>query len=215
VHSMQTRFSSYRESSSLPMGILGLAYLAVYSIEVIFGANSELVYAMQIAGQFLWLIFFVDLIIRAITSKSISDFLKSSWLEIFALTLPFIRFLRIFRVVLALRAIRGIVRDKATRTGVYVLLLVPLTWFSGAVAVLDAESKNSDSGIQTIREALWWSLATITTVGYGDKYPTTLEGQLVAGVLMVAGIALFSAGAAIFASWMLGDSSPVNKTKDD
>jgi len=189
------------------MGILGLVYLTAYSIEVIFRANSELVFIMQIASQFLWLVFLLDLILRAITSSSLSDFLKSSWLEIVALTLPFIRFLRVFRVVLALRAIKGIVRDRATRTGVYVLMLVPLTWFSGAVAVLDAESKSADVSIQSIRDALWWSLGTITTAGYGDLYPITLEGQVVAAVLMVAGIALFSAGAAIFASWMLGGSS--------
>jgi voltage-gated potassium channel len=48
-------------------------------------------------------------------------------------------------------------------------------------------------------------LATITTVGYGDKYPTTLEGQLVAAVLMITGIALFSAGAGMFASWIMSD----------
>jgi voltage-gated potassium channel len=84
-------------------------------------------------------------------------------------------------------------------------MLVPLTWFSGGIAVLDAESTNPDASITNLREALWWSLATITTVGYGDKYPTTLEGQLVAAVLMLTGISLFSAGAGIFASWIMGE----------
>ena len=84
-------------------------------------------------------------------------------------------------------------------------MLVPLTWYAGAIAVLDAESSNPDATIKNVGQALWWSLATITTVGYGDRYPTTFEGQSIAAVLMVTGIALFSAGAGIFASWILAE----------
>jgi voltage-gated potassium channel len=147
----------------------------------------------------------IDVLFRLFGSESIPNFLKTSWLEILALAIPFMRILRVFRVILALRCIKGFVKNRATATGTYILMLVPLTWFSGAIAVLDAESSNQDSSITNLREALWWSLATITTVGYGDKYPTTFEGQLVAAVLMLTGIALFSAGAGIFASWIMGE----------
>jgi voltage-gated potassium channel len=150
-------------------------------------------------------VFAIDVLVRLAISSNLRIFLKSNWLEILALTLPFLRVLRVFRVVLALRGIKGFVQNRASSTGAYVLMLVPLSWFTGAIAVLDAESSNPDALISNLREALWWSLATITTVGYGDKYPTTLEGQLVAAVLMVTGIALFSAGAGMFASWIMSD----------
>jgi voltage-gated potassium channel len=187
------------------MAVLGVIYLAAYSIQVVYSSNKELVEQLEVASQIIWAVFVLDVIFRLIGSESIPKFLKSSWLEILALAIPFMRILRVFRVILALRGIKGFVKNRASAMGTYILMLVPLTWFSGGIAVLDAESTNPDASITNLREALWWSLATITTVGYGDKYPTTLEGQLVAAVLMLTGIALFSAGAGIFASWIMGE----------
>jgi voltage-gated potassium channel Kch len=44
----------------------------------------------------------------------------------------------------------------------------------------------------TLGKALWWSLQTVTTVGYGDVTPTSTTGRVIAGVLMVSGIAFLS-----------------------
>ena len=196
---------TWESKSNIPMAVLGVIYLAAYSSQVVYSSNAELVAQLEVASQIIWAVFVLDVIFRLIGSESIPNFLKSSWLEILALAIPFMRILRVFRVILALRGIKGFVKNRASAMGTYILMLVPLTWFSGGIAVLDAESTNPDASITNLREALWWSLATITTVGYGDKYPTTLEGQLVAAVLMLTGIALFSAGAGIFASWIMGE----------
>jgi voltage-gated potassium channel len=139
---------------------------------------------------------------RLVTASSFGSFLKLNWLEILTLTLPLIRVLRVFRSIIALRGLKGFTRDRLHATGVYISFLLPFVWYSGAVAVLDAESRNPEASISNLKEALWWSLTTITTVGYGDKYPTTFEGQLVAAALMLTGIALFSAAAGMFASWI-------------
>jgi voltage-gated potassium channel len=185
------------------MALLGLVYLACYSAEVVFPDNLQLVSYLEIVSQIIWLIFLLDLIMRFFAVKRFGRFLRKNWLEMVSLMLLFVRFLRVFRAVLALTAIKRFSSNRASATGLYVLMLMPLTWFTGAVAVLDAESASPGGSITNLREALWWSLATITTVGYGDKYPITLEGQLIAAVLMIAGISLFSAGAAMFATWML------------
>ena len=195
--------SSWAKLSNVPMAVLGLIYLAVYSIQVIYKANFELVSSLEIVSLSIWGAFALDVSFRLLASKSLWIFVKQNWLELFALTLPFLRILRVFRAVIALRGIKGFFKDRVNATGAYMLMLVPLTWFAGAIAVLDAESANPEASITNIRQALWWSLSTITTVGYGDRYPTTLEGELVAGVLMITGIALFSAGAGMFASWIL------------
>lgn len=200
------KFSSrWTENSSLPLAFVGLVYLAVYSAQVIVPRTSHLQSTFEIVSASIWALFAVDLAIRGIGSKSFGSFLRNSWLEIFALAIPFIRVLRVFRVLLALRGLKGFLGSRAQATGMYILLLVPLTWYSGAIAVLDAESSNPEASITNVGQALWWSLATITTVGYGDRYPTTFEGQAVAAVLMVTGIALFSAGAGIFASWIMAE----------
>lgn len=197
--------SKWEEKSNIPMALLGLVYLGTYTAQVLNKDNITLVYQLEIVSVALWVVFAADVLFRLIFSTNIKDFVKSSWLEILALTLPFLRVLRVFRAVIGLRGIKGFVKNRVNATAAYVVMLVPLTWFTGGIAVLDAESNNPDAIISTLREALWWSLATITTVGYGDKYPTTIEGQLVAAVLMLTGIALFSAGAGMFASWILAD----------
>ncbi len=52
-------------------------------------------------------------------------------------------------------------------------------------------------------DALWWSVTTVATVGYGDRFPTTTEGRLVAAGLMVAGIGLLAVVTAALASWFV------------
>jgi voltage-gated potassium channel len=72
-----------------------------------------------------------------------------------------------------------------------------------ALAVLDAERDAPNATITNFGDALWWAVTTITTVGYGDRYPVTTEGRLIAGALMVAGIALVGVITASLASWFV------------
>jgi voltage-gated potassium channel len=199
--------AKWEESSNVPLAVLGLIYLIAYSIQVIYRDNAPLVSQLEAISLVIWFIFALDVVLRLLLATSFLKYVKSNWLEIVTLTIPFLRVLRVFRAVIALRGIKGFFRDRVNATGAYILVLLPLTWFTGAIAVLDAESTNPNALITNLREALWWSLSTITTVGYGDRYPTTLEGELVAGVLMITGIALFSACAGMFASWILAGKS--------
>jgi voltage-gated potassium channel len=199
--------AKWDESSNTPLAVLGLIYLATYSIQVVDRKNTLLVSQLEVVSAVIWIIFALDVFLRLLLATSVLKFLKSNWLEILALSIPFLRVLRVFRAVIALRGIKGFFRNRVNATGAYILVLLPLTWFTGAIAVLDAESTNPNALITNLREALWWSLSTITTVGYGDRYPTTLEGELVAAVLMITGIALFSACAGMFASWILSGKS--------
>jgi voltage-gated potassium channel len=206
---VKARVALWQSKSDLPLALLGLAYLAVYSIQVVYREHVQIVRVFDVVADGIWIVFALDLVLRFFTRQSFGKFLKSNWLEIFALALPFMRFLRVFRVVLALRNIKGLLSSRSSAAGAYLVLLLPLTWFSGALAVLDAESTSSEASITTLRDAMWWSLSTITTVGYGDKYPITVEGQLLAGVLMVTGISLFSAVAGVFAGWILQEKRTV------
>ena len=78
-----------------------------------------------------------------------------------------------------------------------------LVGFVASLAVLDAERHAPDASITTFGEAVWWTITTISTVGYGDRYPVTAEGRLVAASLMVAGIALLGVVTASLASWFV------------
>lgn len=193
------------KQTSIPFAGLGIVYLVIYSYQVANFKNIELVRSLELASNIIWAIFMVDLLVRLLGSNSILSFIKTNWLELLAVSLPFLRVLRMLRVLLAFRGLKFFVVDRARATGLYVAILAPITWFTGAVVVLDIESKSAAATINSLGEAMWWSLATITTVGYGDMYPSTVSGKIVAAVLMIMGISLFSAGAGMFASWILED----------
>ena len=73
----------------------------------------------------------------------------------------------------------------------------------GSLAVLDAEQDAHGANITSYGDALWWSCTTVFTVGYGDRFPVTLEGRLVAVVLMLIGIGFVGVVTASVAAWMI------------
>lgn len=75
--------------------------------------------------------------------------------------------------------------------------------FLGALAVLDAERAVDDANIKSLGDAVWWAYPTVTTVGYGDHYPVTTSGRVVAVALMVVGIALVGSVTAAVAAWFI------------
>ena len=64
--------------------------------------------------------------------------------------------------------------------------------------------KGQGGTIKSFSDALWWSFATFTTVGYGDQVPTTLPGRIVGILAMIAGTGLFASYTALFANALLG-----------
>ena len=73
----------------------------------------------------------------------------------------------------------------------------------GALAVVDVERGADGANITTIGDAVWWAATTMTTVGYGDRYPVTALGRCVAVGLMVCGIAVLGTVTATLASWIV------------
>jgi voltage-gated potassium channel len=89
------------------------------------------------------------------------------------------------------------------RVAVYVGGATSLILFVASLAVLDAERGVKGATITTFGDAAWWAFTTVTTVGYGDRYPITGQGRFIAGGLMLAGIALLGIVTASLASWLI------------
>jgi voltage-gated potassium channel len=126
--------------------------------------------------------------------------------------LPFtalFRLARLSRLARILRAFRGrqqkdLVRDVIANRSQYALfitmLLVVVVLTVGSVLILQFESASPDANITTGGDALWWAFVTLTTVGYGDRFPVTQLGRATAVAVMFAGIGLIGALASLLAS---------------
>jgi len=86
----------------------------------------------------------------------------------------------------------------------YVVASAGLVLLISALAILEAERHHPLANINTFGDALWWAVTTMSTVGYGDRYPTTTDGRVIGAGLMVAGIALLGVITATSASWLIG-----------
>jgi voltage-gated potassium channel len=124
--------------------------------------------------------------------------------DLLVVALPILRPLRLLRLVVLLRILNRRATDSLRgKVAIYVAGATVIVLFCAALAVLDAERRNAHANITTFGDALWWATTTVTTVGYGDRYPVTTEGRFVAIGLMLAGIALIGVVTASFATWLI------------
>lgn len=123
------------------------------------------------------------------------------------------RLLRVLRVLRAARVLsRVIMKERAESTVLAAALLAFMLVFGASAAILHFES-SPQSNILDAEDAVWWAFTTITTVGYGDRFPVTMPGRVVAGILMTAGVGLFGAFAAGLAAWFVAPQN--QETADD
>ena len=199
--------------------ILGVVYLASYITEVLAEPTGLFREALWALGWTIYAIFVIELIARIIASRhtlssvdGLLQFVRQYWLSVLAAILPAFRILRFLRVIIVLRAFQPFVARRTHRLAFLTGVTVPLLLLTAAVTVLDAERDAIGANITSFGDALWWSLASVTTVGYGDRYPVTDEGRLVATFLMIIGIGLFGSLTALLAAWVLkGDQETPEK----
>ena len=157
-------------------------------------------------------IFFIDVLVRWRRMGWSAEFWRWGWVDLLA-AIPFdaaFRTLQIIRVYRILRVLRILYKLQELTTGTTLnerLLALPgvalvMIVFSTALMV-EAERHAPGATIKSGGDALWWALTTVTTVGYGDTYPVTTEGRIIASGLMLVGIALFGSISAIVTSKLI------------
>ena len=130
--------------------------------------------------------------------------MRTHWFDLAVLILPVLRPLRALRLLNALRVLnRHAVSWTRGRLALYVIATTLLIVLVAGLAVLEAERGHPGSRIVNFPEALWWAVCTVTTVGYGDLYPMTVEGRLVALALMIGGLGLIGFTTGSLASWIV------------
>lgn len=166
--------------------------------------------------------FFIDFCVRFYEAESKLIFMRWGWIDLIS-SIPMINILRVgrlFRLVRLIRILRAFKSTKYFLTSVFknkakgalssALILAVLLIIFSSIAILQVEDA-PNSNIQTAEDAIWWSYVTITTVGYGDKFPVTTEGRIIAIFLMTAGVGLFGTFTAYIASLFVTDNGRDDK----
>lgn len=204
-----TRLARYERTSRVPLLVATVLYVVAYALPVLLPSmprtDADL---LEVLGTVLWAGFAADLLVRAFLSGRPGRWLVRHPIDAALVLLPVLRPLRELRGVTAAAYSAG-TRAAVGRALGAALLGVAYLMAVGAVAVLDAERAAPASHITTIGDALWWAAVTVTTVGYGDTYPVTAAGRVIAFGLMLVGISLLGVLTASVAAWFVGRTREV------
>ena len=198
----QGRLDAYERRTALAMVLLAVGYLVLYSFYVLDeGLTSEGLDRLDTAMNVIWVVFIVDLTLRTVLAPKHIAYLVHHPLDVIAVAVPAFRVLRVLRVLTAGQWLisRGS-RLRVGRTATAVVFAVAFLTYLSSLAVLNAERGAKGADIESFGDAVWWSLVTMATVGYGDYVPVTTNGRIVAVGLMVVGISLLGLVGASVAS---------------
>ncbi|MBK7722458.1 MAG: potassium channel family protein [Austwickia sp.] len=158
----------------------------------------------EVVQWVVWAAFVVEYLARLAAAPDRGAFVRRRIPELAVILLPMFRSLRLLRLITVLSVLNRNAGDSLRgRVAVYMTGGTATVLCVSGLAVLAEERTNPEANITSYGDALWWALTTMTTVGYGDRYPTTTAGRWVAAGLMVSGIALLGAVTASIASWLV------------
>jgi len=185
------------------MILLSIYVLAALFLDSMFELSPEMHGLLDKIDFIVCIIFMGDFFHRFHRAPAKLKFLRWGWID-FVSSIPMLhafrggnafRIVRIFRLLRAFRSVKilmqFLLKNRTHNTFVTVAAISCMIAMGGSMAILNLEKASPDRNIKTPSDALWWSVVTITTVGYGDRYPVTDGGRIVAVVLMTAGVGLF------------------------
>jgi voltage-gated potassium channel len=209
-------FERFSRAVDGPMTILALAMIPLIVVPLIMDLSPGADRALVAIDYLVWAAFTVEYVVKLCLAPDRWRFVKANIPDLVIVVVPMLRPLRALRGARLLRllrlarlvafAVEGLseVRDVLRRRGLSWVLLIALALnLIAAALVLSFERDIPNSNIHSYPDALWWAVTTITTVGYGDRFPISPAGRGVAVVLMVSGIALFGVITASIAAYFV------------
>lgn len=195
---------TWQKYADIPLLVASIVFLVAYSIQVIADLADRHAVVLNALIWVVWGVFLVDYVANLVLAPNRGRWFVRNLYQVVILALPVLRPLRLLRLLTLLRVMQHIgLRALRGRIITYAVGSALLVTYIGALGVLDAEQNARGSNIRGIGDALWWAVTTITTVGYGDHYPVTLAGRLIAVGLMISGIVILGVVTASFASWLI------------
>jgi hypothetical protein len=205
------------------IGALSILSITNIVLAYIYADNPDLQTVIYAMNAIMTPIFLADFFYRLATAEDKSGyfFRGFGWADLLS-SMPFprakvLRLFRLWRVIRLFRefGVRNLVNEfithRAENALLTVVFLVMCVLQFGAISMLRAESSSPDANIKSASDALWWTYVTITTVGYGDRYPVTNTGRIVGLFVMTAGVGLFGTLSGFLANTFL---SPPKKKEE-
>ncbi len=209
------RLERYERFARVPMAVVGVGW-AVVAVVVLTTTGSTPEWLVGLLFG-LWAVIFVEYVARLLATPDRRGYVATRRIEPALVVLPALQPLRladlprvdVVATELTLRT-RAILRHR----GLFRVLLVAAgLLFVGSWFVMLSERDAPGANIHDYGSALWWGIVTMTTVGYGDKFPVTGLGRAVAVVLMLVGIGLLGVITATVASFFVQEHTDANKAK--
>ena len=192
--------------------VVAVVALLLVLLETFLHIPAGLLSGLRTIDTLSCLIFLTDIFVRWRREKWAAAFWRWGWFDLLA-SIPFdsafrtlqaIRIYRIIRLIRILKKLQTLTGGTSLNEKLMALPAIALVMvFFSTNLILEVERLDPTSNIKTGGDALWWALSTVTTVGYGDTYPVTTEGRIIAAVLMLIGIALFGSMSAIITSKLI------------
>lgn len=203
--------------------VLSLYVLGALTVQTFMKLSPEVSDLLDYIDHFICGFFLIEFFVRFFRADNKWKFMRWGWID-FISSIPMVDFVRAGRILRLIRLLRVIRAFRSTHNllnhlfasranGAFTSLavLAILMVIFSALAILQVEADAPGANILTAGDAMWWAYVTITTVGYGDKYPVTIEGRIIAAVLMTVGVGLFGTFTAFVASWFVEDKGMDSK----
>lgn len=211
-----TLFMQVERVTEIPMLALAFLFLIIVLLPEVVELSLDIQNTLEGLLWIIWGIFALELLLKTYLAPERFRYLVTHWPDVLTVAVPFLRPIRLLRIFFvtarAWKQIRSVLRQQTlSLIGFTSMITVTIS----ATLVYIAE-RQTDGPIETYVDALWWAVTTITTVGYGDMYPTTGFGRGVAVFLMLTGITLFGLLTASVAAFFIEeDIQPGNENQLD
>src|SRR6202453_2998061 len=225
----QDAYDRFSPAVEVPLTVLAVLWLPVLVVPLVSHVSAGAADLLTGVGSLVGAAFVGEYLVKLYLAPSRSRFVRRHLIDLVVIVVPVLRPLRVLRLLrlitfgragLILASALKRARDLLTHHGLHFVLLAVLALVVvGAAVELAFERHVPGANIHNYGDALWWAIVTVTTVGYGDKYPVSAGGRGVAVVLMLTGIGLVGVLSASVASYFVGqradkDMADLNRRLD-
>jgi voltage-gated potassium channel len=206
----------FERQTAWPMLVLSLAIVPLLVIPLLADLSRSVESTFFALDWLIWGVFGVEYGVRLFLAPRKGEFVRHNVIDLVVVLLPILRPLRVVRSARALRLLRAARGAAFLMRGIdaiqdvlshrklhYTLLVAGVVTVGAGLLIAEFESGAPDGNIEGVADGLWWAIVTITTIGYGDRFPVTSAGRGLAVVVMLFGVGVFGLLAGSLASFFI------------